>query len=192
MDTHASDCRSNNIILTGKKEDSIDPASPDEDQQIALRRAEFNVLRSPRNDSQLLIKAASLDTYEKNISGFFSKLMLVEKLRETRVLSGFTRAFPESDQTLDQKRLCYGVVCLKGNNSCLPAYIVYGEGIFLELNEERLQIWEKQISVVERIRPLAERYQRNQQARGLRVRQNRAAFYFSSYSRPSINEPINF
>lgn len=167
-----------NIILTGKKEDSTDQSSPDEDQQIALRRAEFNVLRSPRNDSQLLIKAASLDTYENNISGFFSKLMLIDKLRETRVLAGFSRAFPESDQTLEQKKAMLWRSVPQGNNSWLPAYIVYGEGIFLELNEERLQIWEKQISVIDRVRFLVDRYQRNQQARGLRVRQIGPRFIF--------------
>ncbi|MCL5421106.1 MAG: DUF1998 domain-containing protein [Nitrospirae bacterium] len=167
-----------NIILSGKKDNSLDQSSPDEDQQIALRRAEFNVLRSARNDSQLLIKAASLDTYERNISGFFSKLMLVEKLRETRVLAGFTRAFPESDQTLEQKKAMLWRNVPQGDNSWLPAYIVYGEGIFLELNEERLQIWEKQLPVMERVRSLTERYQQNQRTRGLRVRQIGSRFIF--------------
>ena len=160
-----------NIILTGKNENSQDQAAPDEDQQISLRRAEFNVLISPRNDSQLLIKAAPLDAYEENISGFFSRLMLVEKLRETRVLAGFTRAFPENDQTLEQKKAMLWRSVPQGNNSWLPAYIVYGEGIFLELNEERLHVWENQNDVIERVRPLTERYQQNQRSRGLRVRQ---------------------
>lgn len=167
-----------NIIQSGKKDNSLDQSSPDEDQQIALRRAEFNVLRSARNDSQLLIKAASLDTYERNISDFFSKLMLVEKLRETRVLAGFTRAFPESDQTLEQKKAMLWRNVPQGDNSWLPAYIVYGEGIFLELNEERLQKWEKQTPVIERVRSLTERYQQNQRTRGLRVRQIGPRFIF--------------
>jgi hypothetical protein len=167
-----------NLILSGRQDNSMDQSLPDEDQQIALRRAEFNVLRSPRNDSQLFIRAASLDIYEKNISNFFSRLMLVEKLRETRVLAGFTRAFPESDQTLEQKKAMLWRSVPQGDNSWLPAYIVYGEGIFLELNEERLQVWEKQTSVIERVRSLAERYQQNQRARGLRVRQIGPRFVF--------------
>ncbi len=159
------------VILTGKKEAAEDQAILDEDQQTSLRRAEFNVLGSPRNDSQLLIKAASLGTYDEKIMSFFSKLMLVEKLRETRVLLGFTRVFPENDQNLQERKSMLWRNPPQENNSWLPAYIVYGEGIFLELNEERLQAWEKQNDVIERVRPLSTRYQQHQRSRGLRARQ---------------------
>lgn len=160
-----------NIILTGKKEVMEDQAALDEDQQTSLRRAEFNVLRSSRNDSQLLIKAAPLETYDKKIIRYFSRLMLVEKLRETRVLAGFARIFPENDQSLEERKSMLWRNPLRENNSWLPAYIVYGEGIFLELDEERLQTWEKENDVIERVRPLTVRYQQYQRSRGLRIRQ---------------------
>ncbi|MBE0427391.1 MAG: DUF1998 domain-containing protein [Nitrospirae bacterium] len=158
------------IILTDKQEEQQDQNILDEDQQVILRRAEFDVLKSPRNDSQLLIKSVPSEAYDKNVMNFFGRLMLIEKLRETRVLAGFTRIFPENDQTFEQKKSMLWRNLPQDNNSWLPAYIVYGEGIFLELNENNLQKWEKQELIIERIRSLAERYQQNQISRGLRMK----------------------
>jgi hypothetical protein len=57
-------------------------------------------------------------------------------------------------------------------DSWLPAYVVYGEGIFLEFNERRIQQWLAQNgdAVQERIKPLVQRYQQVQERRHLRDR----------------------
>ena len=47
----------------------------------------------------------------------------------------------------------------------LPAYTVFGEGIFLRLNEERLSAWEIQHEVLRRIETLSRSYDRLRQKR---------------------------
>lgn len=49
----------------------------------------------------------------------------------------------------------------------LPAYTVYGEGIFLELREDRLRNWEKRPEVLKRIEHLQGTYSRTRTLRGL-------------------------
>ena len=82
-----------------------------------------------------------MSRYSDDITLFFSNIMLVDKLRETRVLSGFSRVYAENDQSITQRK---EMLWLNKNEqrTWLPAYIVYGEGIFLEFDEAKLQEWE--------------------------------------------------
>lgn len=68
---------------------------------------------------------------------WFSKLMKVTRLREVRAMTGFTRIHPPGDGALN-------VASLSSSTSLgwLPAIEVRGEGIFLELDPERLAQWE--------------------------------------------------
>ena len=52
----------------------------------------------------------------------------------------------------------------------LPAYVVHGEGIFIELNEDTLHKWESQSNVISRAKALVKRYETLRQVRGLRPR----------------------
>jgi hypothetical protein len=98
--------------------------------------------------------------------------MLVDKLKETRALAGFTRIFPENEQKPEELKALLRRYALPGENSWLPAYVVYGEGIFLELNEKRLQQWlvQQGKEVCKRVQPLVQRYQKVQEQRHLRKR----------------------
>jgi hypothetical protein len=93
--------------------------------------------------------------------------MLVHKLRETRALAGFTRVVAETGDDLDRLKSLMWKNSPKYENSWLPAYLVFGEGIFIELDEERLQTWERNPRVVERIAPLAQRDQQMRATKGL-------------------------
>ena len=85
----------------------------------------------------------------------FLKIMLVEKLRETRAFAGFTRIFPDNEQSLaERKGLLWRAV--PETDEWLPAYVVFGEGIFLALDEERVRRWETQANIVERSNGLEE------------------------------------
>jgi hypothetical protein len=142
----------------------------DEDAHSAFRRAEFNVLRAPRDEEHLLIRQQDTGDYEPDIARYFSRMMLVNKLKETRALAGFTRAYPENDQSLeDRKELLWRDVPY-GRKNWLPAYAVFGEGLFLEFNEALLQAWEKRSDVSSRVQPLKQRYEQLQQNRRLRDR----------------------
>jgi len=89
-----------------------------------------------------------------SVAHWFSHLVRVVRLREVSALTGFTRIRPPGDPDspnvapISVRRLDW-----------LPAIEVRGEGIFLELNARTLSLWEKQATVVERIRALDERHQ---------------------------------
>ncbi|MEW5953168.1 MAG: DUF1998 domain-containing protein [Bacillota bacterium] len=141
-----------------------------DDWETAYRRAEFNVLRTPRNEEMLRIREAELDAYERDIIRFFTRILLVSKLRETRALAGFTRVYPQNSQTLEELRARMWRTVPPENEFWLPACLVFGEGIFLELDESTLQEWERRDDVVRRVQPLAANYRRLQAERRLQDR----------------------
>ncbi|MBS1792079.1 MAG: DUF1998 domain-containing protein [Acidobacteria bacterium] len=155
------------IVTSSGEDDDGDAGVPGDDYQTAFLRAEFEVLRTPRREPQLMIEAADLSKYGPVVTRHFSRVMLVHKLRETRALAGFTRVVAETSDGLDRLKTLMWKNAPQYENSWLPAYIVFGEGIFLELDEGRLQKWELGNRVVERIASLAQRDQQTRSAKGL-------------------------
>src|SRR5205823_4855708 len=132
-----------------------------ESSDVAFRRAEFNVLRQERDESMLLTKSTPIAQYEAEIARYFSRVMLVHKLRETRVFAGFTRIHAENEQELKERKQMLRRTLPDGEPDWLPASVVYGEGLFLELNEERLREWEErcEIRLAHHLRPLIENFE---------------------------------
>ena len=130
-----------------------------EEKLEKLKESEYNALRQQQNTSEALtIEPAYLDEYNSEIFGvdhYFNKICLVKRLRETRVLTGFSRVFPENKE-LDlvlKKKLLHNKT--DSNSNWLPAIVVHGEGIYLEVNKERLESWERENqTVIERARKL--------------------------------------
>jgi hypothetical protein len=136
-----------------------------EGPETRFRRQEYDTLVTAADFDQLVLRPADLDRYELEFSRFFSHVTLVHKLRETRALTGFTRVFAETNHDLSSQQ-----AMLRLNPSeekWLPAYTVFGEGIFLTLDEQRLQQWEAMPEIQNRVAPLVERYQALRQARHL-------------------------
>lgn len=141
-----------------------------ENAELAFRRAEFNVLRQERNESMLLTKNVPIAEYEPEIANYFSKVVLVHKLRETRVFSGFTRVHAENEQQLEERKQMLRRELPEGEHDWLPASVVYGEGLFIELREERLREWKKrnESQLQRHLHPLIANFERVRQARSLR------------------------
>lgn len=139
--------------------------SNQEDSRTAFRRAEYKVLCTERNDHLLRISKGNLEKYEPSIQKYFSRIMLVSKLRETRVLGGFSRILPETLLNQEQRQGMLWKVFPPTSYRWLPAYVVYGEGIFLEFNQEMLASWEKQPDVLARLQPLGIRFKEIQESR---------------------------
>lgn len=161
------------IVLAGSEKKTIPPGTSvgSDDRETAFRREEFEALRTARNESLLIIKASRIDEYRLSFSNYFSRIMLISKLRETRALAGFTRIFPENGLLPLEERKAMLRGSLSGvEDDWLPAYIVYGEGIFLELDEQRLQAWEQHEDVLQRVIPLVRRYEKLEQNRKVRRR----------------------
>ncbi|NEU73110.1 DUF1998 domain-containing protein [Hassallia byssoidea VB512170] len=160
------------VILSPKDTNANTNIVEGDDPETIFRREEFNVLRTERNEENLKIRTININQYESDIAYYFSRIMLVDKLKETRALTGFTRIFPETDQQVPslQSLLWHQP---PQQDTWLPAYIVYGEGIFIEFNENRLRQWLKihGVEIYRRVQPLVERYERIQGERHLRQRQ---------------------
>lgn len=107
-----------------------------------FRRSEYNALKEGHSapQSDLLVKPGRIDGYGPQVKQYFSSISLVHKLRETRALAGFTRILPP-DGDPGSPRL--QKLSLDKRIDWLPATIVRGEGIFLEIDGERVKCWLK-------------------------------------------------
>ncbi|PSJ30250.1 hypothetical protein B7P34_03115 [Streptosporangium nondiastaticum] len=81
--------------------------------------------------------------------------MLVKKLREVRALKAFTRVIdPESSSEGHEADLSLAPT------DWLPAMEVHGEGVFLRLDEERVDTWAELPAVAARVELMRHRHQR--------------------------------
>lgn len=70
--------------------------------------------------------------------------VVAEKLREVRALVGFSRLSPAEDEASTRPDLGKGL-------PWLPALEVFGEGLFVSLDEQRVAAWESDEGVIERV-----------------------------------------
>lgn len=151
-------------LVTGTtSETSLVHSIAGDDIETAFRRAEYQVLRTERDEEQLLIRAPKMSEYAPEFASFFDRVMLVHKLRETRALAGFSRVYPGVTPILQER-----MHLLRRDlpeKPWLPAYLVFGEGIFLQFREPLVASWETRRKVVERIGRLDARYRAHQRNR---------------------------
>lgn len=133
-----------------------------QDAEVSLREEEYEVLNEELNQEELKIKPVALGLYNNEIfqlSRYFSKIHLVEKLKETRVLVGFNRVFNDQSNDIDDMKSMLWLNRPKDlNEDWLPAYVVYGEGIFFNFCESFVRKWERRPEVTQRIAPLSQKY----------------------------------
>lgn len=142
----------------------VDSRAAEDTPETTFRRAEFHALRNQREEEQLLVRPADLSRYEIGTVKYFERVMLVHKLRETRALGGFTRVFPPFTMSLPEKmRLLRRD---QPEHNWLPAYIVYGEGLYFEFREQLIRQWSSRPGVQQRVANLAANYMQVQQSRG--------------------------
>jgi hypothetical protein len=162
---------------SGRTRDELEAAATSEDggsqlsSETDFRRPEYARLRTELRSDDLEIRSANLSNYDPQATQFFSKLMLIDKLRETRALYGFNRIYAENDLQLADRKAMLWKREPNWKESWLPAYVVHGEGIFLEFEEERLANWEQLPNVVERVARLATNYSSAQKTRQLGSRE---------------------
>lgn len=125
---------------------TLPPVAPESDF-VAFRRAEFNIIRNQVNDPQNVpnLRVIPADVPEE-LSGWFARVNLVERLRETRVFYGFDR-LDQNNNALPQMpdiamRQLFRDPPATPPARWLPAVEVFGEGIYVELDEERIRTWQ--------------------------------------------------
>ncbi|MFD6289319.1 DrmB family protein [Streptomyces sp. NPDC060205] len=109
----------------------------------ALRNKEYERLRAGNDESdhshdeQFVCENPSGDTGELEPLGITGP-MLVKKLREVRALKAFTR-LADPDSSTESHEMPLSASSMRW----LPAMEVHGEGVFLRLDETRLDAWQK-------------------------------------------------
>ncbi|MGC7872098.1 DrmB family protein [Desulfosporosinus sp. SYSU MS00001] len=139
----------------------LDQTNP-RNAEIELRKKEFEVLLQEIDSKNLKVrKEWAFDEADKN--SYFNLINRVTKLKETIVLTGFNRLSPgedsEQNQLIKGKTLLFKDVSSSDNN-WLPAYKVYGEGLFFTLNREKLDIWEQRPEVLHYFSRLQQRVEK--------------------------------
>lgn len=152
--------------------DTVD--SPEIVNEEDYRRAEYNAFIAGRGDenSDLFVQVVSGSKLRGSLDEFVSRVCLVRKLKETRAMTGFTRILPPSGigdsriQALSNSRVGW-----------LPAQVVRGEGVFIELDNQRLDNWlGDSPRAVERAEGLERTHNAKRQERGQEPRRVGAKF----------------
>jgi len=153
-----------------------DDGGENEVNEEEFRRAEAEVLARAADARELTVTPVDPGDYSGDAASAFSTINLVERLRETRVLAGFNRVFPEHEPDFEKRAAQLWVNRPSRAGSWLPGYCVYGEGLFLTLAEPRVREWETLAGVASRVERLRGFYAVAQAQRSLRNRDLTARF----------------
>lgn len=106
------------------------------EDETAFRAAEYKALHQDRRttDDLLACRPQDLSRYGRIVRDWFSNVTLVERLAETRALTGFQRITPGGTVS---------AALSKSHVDWLPAFRVQGEGIFLALRTDVLGSFRK-------------------------------------------------
>lgn len=155
--------------IAHSKED-VDPVqvrySGDTDE-TAFRRQEYETLRNSRDTESLIVKEQHVEFARYPRLAGVGRLCLVEKLLETRVMTGFSRVNP-SDGVYNQETSNHLLwKRTPTEKTWLPAYVTRGEGIYFELDSEKVRRWEAIPEVMARIQRLKDNQRKADEKRAI-------------------------
>ncbi|MEU0188920.1 DUF1998 domain-containing protein [Streptomyces afghaniensis] len=130
------------------------------------RYPEFARIRETPDDDAL---RATDPGIHADLRSHIGRVRSVTVLQETRALRGFTRG-RDSELKLPVGKAMLRRRALPPERDWLPAYVVKGEGIYLELGPDRLARWEARDEVQARADLIAHRYSQVISDRGGRLR----------------------
>lgn len=123
---------------------------------LKFRYEEYTALNgeaviSNDNTGDFLREATNIKDYALP---YIKQVALIIKLREVRVLKGFTRIEP-LEKSLDSKDSAKLVDIKPEGENWYPAYEVHGEGIFVEFDKDAIESWlRKNPKVIERAKSI--------------------------------------
>lgn len=135
----------------------------DETNDLEIRIPEYAALQKNHQNmvttDDLVVRRAEIPVSAATwFKARVASLHLVDRLKETRALYGFSRLFPQKPQGAPSyQSMMWRSMPATVDDRWLPAAEVYGEGIFIRLQENLLADWEAKI--------LAKKYLNNLQQR---------------------------
>ncbi|MDV6244777.1 DUF1998 domain-containing protein [Rhodococcus opacus] len=145
--------------------DSDDDGDSSDDLDI-WRFPEFKMIRETPSDDSLRAFDPGIHT---DLKAHLDRVRSVTVLQETRVLRGFTRG-RDGDLKVAAGKALLRRRPLAPERDWLPAYVVKGEGIYFELDPEKLARWEARGDVQDRADLIANQYNQVVTDRGGRLR----------------------
>jgi Domain of unknown function (DUF1998) len=130
------------------------------------RFPEFERIRDTPRDDYL---SGSDPGMHVDLRPFIGRVRSIDVLRETRALRGFTRVRDDVLRLSSGKALLRRHALSPGQD-WLPAYVVKGEGIYIELDPDRIAVWERRPDVKARAQKIADHYGHVVTQRGLQSR----------------------
>lgn len=131
----------------GAKREALEPESETTDSGLSERAFRSEEYVTFSRDGQeglpkinLLVRSHPIAEYEAIIRERFSRISLLDKLRETRAFVGYSRLYatPVSDPVKRWQLIS------RERKNWLPAVVVRGEGIFIVFDSEKLEQWNEQ------------------------------------------------
>lgn len=193
------------VIVEADNAQTVGTEQPRPFDETAFKHFEYQTIRAGKESPELQLKKIALSQFASRIAQDFDEIILVKRLRETRAFAGFSRLEPDSPKRPDELLDFLWRNPPEADKRWLPAYVVYGEGIFLRFNNQRLHAWEERPEVVDRIKPVIEHYEQARLKKGYRTREisprllllhsfahaliNRLTFY-CGYSAASLRERL--
>lgn len=167
--------------LSGIRLTSDTPVTEEE-----FRGQEYKLLRSSLTDPMAHLVTDWIDGSEYgDLGAFINGVGLVRKLRETRVLCGFSRLTPVSE--LGDPAI--QPIARGTDVSWLPGIDVYGEGIFIDFRREILDRWAQRRDVQSRLEPALRQFKQVRESRGEKDPRVHARFIFlHSFAHALIRE----
>jgi hypothetical protein len=147
------------LVLQALHGDSASDAGDKFSSDIELEEWTALITENPEADDRdkfvtKHFKGTSRDAM-KTLNLLIDHVVSVVKLREVRALTGFYRYQPGGDE--DNKTSKPVLPDLGKGSDWLPALEVYGEGIFISVDETRLAAWENRPEIISRVKTLRER-----------------------------------
>jgi hypothetical protein len=136
----------------GQHDGNIQEMVPDSPSDSTYRSEEYRAFCRDGQDgfpkANLLVRSRRIEEYSDLIQNNFSRISLLDKLRETRAFVGFSRVFANGSLTADQR---WKLISRQRKN-WLPAVVVRGEGIFLVFDAKKLDEWDRRCGDIHRER----------------------------------------
>ena len=122
--------------LLNQTQIEIDQENPQKiEEEYRFQEYDFIIKKQATDEGELVKHKIEISKYEE-LKQYFSNIILIDRLKETRVQTGFSRMNPYEEGSGSFKQHLS-----KRPRKWLPAMTVHGEGIFLEFNKETIKQW---------------------------------------------------